>query len=262
MVNSVNKTWKNFNKYRFLLGELVKKEIKLKYRRSYLGILWTLLEPILTTAVLTFVFGSMKENKDPQFPVYIMSGRLLYTFFADSTKAAMKSIRTNSAMIKKVYVPKYIYPFSAVLSNYVIFLISLIVLFFTAIVFKVVPTVHLLNVILPMLFLLILALGIGLILATMAVFFRDLEYLWGVALMMILYTSAIFYKVSALKLGDKLWMLKLNPLYVIIDNFRSAIFGTPLNHTSLLLTVIYSFGTLIIGILLFYRKQDKFILNI
>ena len=254
--------WLNFNKYRFLLGELVKKEIKLKYRRSYLGIFWTLLEPILTTAVLAFVFGYVLGKSDPQFPVYILTGRLLYTFFSNSTKAAMKSIRSNSAMIKKVYVPKYIYPFSSVLSNYVIFLISLIVLFFAAIIFNVMPTLYLIQIILPMLFLLVLALGFGMILATMAVFFRDLEYLWSVALMIIMYLSAIFYKVDILNLGEKGWLLYLNPLYVIIDNFRSAVFGAPLNQLSLSLSAIYSFGALLLGIFMFYKNQDKFILNI
>ncbi len=254
--------WLNFNKYRFLLGELVKKEIKLKYRRSYLGIFWTLLEPILTTAVLAFVFGYVLGKSDPQFPVYILTGRLLYTFFSNSTKAAMKSIRSNSAMIKKVYVPKYIYPFSSVLSNYVIFLISLIVLFFAAIIFNVMPTLYLIQIILPMFFLLVLALGFGMILATMAVFFRDLEYLWSVALMIIMYLSAIFYKVDILNLGEKGWLLYLNPLYVIIDNFRSAVFGAPLNQLSLSLSAIYSFGALLLGIFMFYKNQDKFILNI
>lgn len=254
--------WLNFNKYRFLLGELVKKEIKLKYRRSYLGIFWTLLEPILTTAVLAFVFGFVLGKSDPQFPVYILTGRLLYTFFANSTKAAMKSIRSNSAMIKKVYVPKYIYPFSAVLSNYVIFMISLIVLFFAAIIFKVIPTIYLLQIVLPLFFLLVLSLGVGMILATMAVFFRDLEYLWSVVLMIIMYLSAIFYKVDILELGSKEWLFLLNPLYVIIINFRNSVFGAPLDQFSLLLSAVYSFGTLLIGIFMFYKNQDKFILNI
>lgn len=254
--------WLNFNKYRFLLGELVKKEIKLKYRRSYLGIFWTLLEPILTTAVLAFVFGFVLGKSDPQFPVYILTGRLLYTFFSNSTKAAMKSIRSNSAMIKKVYVPKYIYPFASVLSNYVIFMISLIVLCFAAIIFKVVPTLYLFQIVLPLFFLLVLALGVGMILATMAVFFRDLEYLWSVVLMIIMYLSAIFYKVNILELGDKEWLFNLNPLYVIIVNFRNAVFGAPLDQLSLLLSAAYSFATLLIGIFMFYKKQDKFILNI
>ncbi|MDD3747392.1 MAG: ABC transporter permease, partial [Anaerostipes sp.] len=84
----------NFRKYRFLLIELVKKGIKLKYRRSYLGILWTLIEPIMTTIVLSIVFGTLFGNPDPTFPVYILTGRLLYSFFSSATNGAMKSIRT------------------------------------------------------------------------------------------------------------------------------------------------------------------------
>ena len=107
----------NFKKYRFLLWELVKKGVKLKYRRSYLGILWTLLEPLMTMIVLSVVFGTLFGNKDPHFPVYILCGRLMYSFFSSATNGAMKAIRTNSGMIKKVYVPKYIYPLSSVLFN-------------------------------------------------------------------------------------------------------------------------------------------------
>ena len=99
----------NFMKYRFLLSELVKKGIKLKYRRSYLGMIWSMLEPLLTMIVLTIVFGTLYGNTDRTFPVYILTGRLLYSFFSQSTKAALKSIRQNSAMIKKVYVPKYLF---------------------------------------------------------------------------------------------------------------------------------------------------------
>ena len=111
----------NFKKYRFLLWELVKKGVKLKYRRSYLGILWTLLEPLMTMIVLSVVFGTLFGNKDPHFPVYILCGRLMYSFFSSATNGAMKAIRTNAGMIKKVYVPKYIYPLSSVLFNYIIF---------------------------------------------------------------------------------------------------------------------------------------------
>ena len=258
----MKKIFKNFAKYQFLLMELVKKDIKLKYRRSYLGILWTLLEPLMTTAVLTFVFAGRLGGNDPTFPVYILAGRLLYTFFANSTKTAMKSIRSNGAMIKKVYVPKYIYPFSSILSNYVIFGISLIILFAAMLVFHVKFTIYFLQIIIPLFLLLVLALGVGMILATMAVFFRDLEYLWSVALMMIMYTSAIFYRVSKMEFGDKEWVLRVNPLYVIIVNFRNAIYGVPLDQNALMLSAIYGFGSLMLGILLFYKKQDKFILNI
>lgn len=253
----------NFKKYRFLLAELTKKDIKLKYRRSYLGILWTLLEPIFTTIVLSLVFSTLLNNrgKDVTFPVYILTGRLLYSFFSNSTKAAMKAIRSNSAMIKKVYVPKYIYPLSTVLSSYIIFLISLIVLFGAAMIFHVKPTIYVITAIVPLGLLLVLALGIGMILATLAVFFRDLEYLWSVVLMMIMYTSAIFYYVDIV--GKNGWIFNFNPLYHIIVNFRNTVYyGLPLDGHALLISALYSFGSLMIGMLLFYKQQDKFILNI
>jgi ABC-2 type transport system permease protein len=259
---SLNRVISNFKKYRFLLVELVKKDIKLKYRRSYLGIFWTLLEPLLTTIVLTFVFSRLLGRGTESFPVYILTGRLLYTFFANSTKAAMKAIRTNSAMIKKVYVPKYIYPFASVLSNFVIFLISLIILFVALLVFHVVPNWHIFEAVIPLIMVLILSLGVGMILATMAVFFRDLEYLWSVALMLVMYTSAIFYQIKDLDLEEHAWVFNLNPLFNIIVNFRDAVFGNPLNLQAVLISAAYSLGSLLIGTLLFYKKQDKFFLNI
>jgi ABC-2 type transport system permease protein len=258
----VKRAWNNFVKYRFLLAELVKKDIKLKYRRSYLGILWTLIEPMLTTAVLWLIFGKLMSRGGQSFPVYILTGRLLYTFFANSTKASMKSIRKNGGMIKKVYVPKYMYPLSSVLSNYIMFLISLIVLFFASIIFRVMPTGYIFQAIIPLIIILVLTLGVGMILATLAVFFRDLEYLWSVILMLIMYTSAIFYYTDHLKLKGSLWIFNLNPLYTVIVNFRDAVFGTPLHMTSFVMSILYSFGSLIIGVVLFYKKQDEFILNI
>ena len=121
---------KGFLDHRFLLNELVKKGIRLKYRRSYLGIIWSMIEPILTTIVLVIVFGTLFNRKEPDYPLYIIIGRLTYTFFSNSTKTACRSIRHNAGMIKKVYIPKYFFPLSDILFNYVIFLISLIVLIF------------------------------------------------------------------------------------------------------------------------------------
>lgn len=258
----MDKQINNFKKYKFLLHELVKKEIKLKYRRSYLGIVWTLLEPLLTTLVLTLVFSKVFSRGGQNFPVYILCGRLIYSYFANSTKAALKSIRSNSAMIKKVYVPKYIYPLSSVLSGYVTFLISLLVLILVMLVFKVYPTIYLIGAIIPLFLILVMTLGVGMILSTMAVFFRDLEYLWGVILMLIMYASAIFYDVESMISKGNGWIFKWNPLYAIIENFRNAVFGAPLDMHALLFSIFFSFGTLIIGTWMFYKKQDEFILNI
>ena len=210
----------NLRQYQFLLSELVKKGIKLKYRRSYLGILWSMLEPLLSMVVLTIVFGTLYGNTDKTFPVYILSGRLLYSFYSSATKAALKSIRSNAAMIKKVYVPKYLYPLSTVIYNYIIFLISLVVLAIVGVILGVKPTIYLLQAPVALLIILILSYGSGMFLATIGVFFRDIEYLWSVALMLIMYTCAIFYYPSKLLKSGWAWILKFNPLYCTIQIFR------------------------------------------
>lgn len=265
---------KNFNRYRYLLGELAKKNIKLKYRRSYLGILWTLIEPLLTMIVLSLVFGELlgRNGKDPAFegvpfPVYVLTGRLLYSFFSSSTNSAMKSIRSNGGMIKKVYVPKYMYPLSGILSNFVIFLISLVVLVGVMVFFLTTGTYnapmngYMFLAVVPLINLLLLAVGTGLTLATLCVFFRDIEYLWSVLLMLIMYCSAIFYFASSLS-PQKRTLIKANPLYGIIHNFRRALFGQPFDMTLLAYTFGVSVVAIGIGMFVFYRKQDTFILNI
>lgn len=254
---------KNFNKYKYLLAELVKKDIKLKYRNSVLGLLWTLLEPLLTMLVLTLVFTTFRENKKIEyFPVFILTGRLLYGYFANGTKLALKSIRRNSAMIRKVYVPKYIYPLSSALSGYITFLISLSVLIVVAAVQKVPPTWHLLEVFYPLITVLLMTIGLGFVLATLDVFFRDTEYLWSVFLMLIMYASAIFYDPQSILKSSNYWILKYNPLYGVIQNFRDSIFGNPMNYKYFAYSFTFAAVVFVVGIVMFYKKQDKFVLYI
>lgn len=257
------KSIKNFFRYRFLVSELVKKGIRLKYRRSYLGMVWTLLEPILTTAVLTLVFGTLLNRGDRTFPVFILTGRLLYSFFSSSTQSAMRSIRANSGMIKKVYVPKYLYPLSSILYNYVIFLFSLVVLVGAAVILGVKPSIYLLEAPIPLIVMLFMSFGVSMILAPIAVFFRDMEYLWGVALMLIMYASAIFYPPDSILHSNHAWVLKYNPVYCLIANFRNAVlYGKPMDIPMFLYTVGFTVVTIVIGTYVFYRNQDKFILHI
>lgn len=260
---AIKRYLKNFLRYKYLLFELVKKNIKLKYRRSYLGILWTLIEPLLTMMVLTLVFGTFFGNDDPQYPVYILCGRLLYSFFSSGSKAGLKSISSNASMIKKVYVPKYIYVISAIVSNFVTFLISLIVLVGVGAVLKVKVTPYMLQAFVPLIILFILALGAGLILATMNVFFRDIEYIWSVATMLIMYASAIFYDPSRIINSGNGWVFNINPVYMCISNFRDAIlYGKPMNMTYCVTSAVVAVVVLIFGSVLFCKKQDKFILYV
>lgn len=253
---------KGFWDYRFLLSELVKKGLKLKYRRSYLGIVWSLIEPILTTIVLVIVFGTLFGRKEPTFPLYIIIGRLIYSFFQSGTKAACTSIRKNSSMIKKVYVPKYMYPLSDILFNFVIFLISLIVLVLVDIYCKVIPTWSAFWCIPAIMVLIVLTIGVGLILATLNVYFRDIEYLWNVGLLLIMYMSAIFYYPDKLIKSGYGFLLKLNPLWQIIRTCRSGILGEEFHWVGFLYAAGFSVFALIFGIIVFKKNQDKFILHI
>lgn len=264
---------KNFYKYRYLLFEIVRKNIKLQYRNSVLGIFWTFLQPLLTTIVLVLVFGGIfgrKSDSIVNYPIYLLCGRLLYEFFTQSTQRAMRSIRNSASVIKKVYVPKYIYPLSNVIANFVTFLISLLVLacfiiyfyFFSAEPPHITPYIFLTFV--PVVILLMLSTGVGLILSTLEVFFKDVEYLYQVFTMILFYLTPIFYQVEQLNAGKFIKLaLMANPLYSITEMFRDCVlFGEMFNPNHLLYSLGFSLATVIIGLLMFYKKQDKFILHI
>ena len=219
------------------MQEIVRKNVKLQYRNSFLGIFWTFLQPLLTMIVLVFIFGTIfgKSNDGVVcYPVFLLTGRLLYEFFTQSTKRAMRSIRLSASVIQKVYVPKYIYPLSNVLSNFVTFLISLLVPVVVMGFFLIkgnYPDLHLSWYILlsfvPILILCILSLGVGMILSVLNVFFKDIEYIYEVVCMMLFYVTPIMYKLDTLQRsginGAVLSVLKLNPLYSIIEMFRSCV---------------------------------------
>ncbi len=257
----MKKHLETFLNYRYLLKELVSRGIRLKYRHSYLGIIWTLLEPLLDMIVLTIVFGTI-YGRTSEFSVYILTGRLLYGFFSSSTRSCVKSIRSNSSIIKKVYVPKYLYPLSTILSNYVLFLISMLILVFMMVVMRVRPTLFLFQAVVPLTLIFVMSYGVGMILATVGVFFRDMEYLWSVCLMMIMYTCAIFYTPDRILDSSFYWILKYNPVFCTIDLFRSSVFGSWMNKEYLIYSILFSLVSLIIGTLIFKRKQDEFILHI
>ncbi|OPJ65053.1 ABC transporter permease [Clostridium oryzae] len=257
---------KNFLKYRNLLWEMVKRDIKKKYKNSFLGILWSVINPLLMMLVLTYVFTAVfHKNKITHFAVYILSARLLYTFFADATKFAMKSIVQNRSLIKKVYIPKYIFPLSKICSTFIIFLISFIPLIGVMLYYRVEINADTFKGLIALVFLFFISTGIGLILSTVNVFFRDMEHLYSVLLTMIMYMSAIFYPVKNVE--KLLRVLKLNPIFDCIWIFRYYILqdpsavSVPDSHV-FLRCIIYSVVYVGLGVYLFKKNQDKFIFNI
>ena len=269
----------NFMKYRFLLRELVNKNIKLQYRNSVLGIFWTFLQPLLTMIVLAFVFMNVfgkDSSKVVNYPVYLLCGRLLFNFYTTATKRAMTSIRRQASMIKKVYVPKYIYPLSSVLSAFVTFLISLSVLVVVILFFNlrgmdpISVTWRVVYTIVPILITLVLSLGVGMILATVSVFFKDVENLYDVFCLLLFYLTPIVYHQSRLGFVEgsiQLRILKINPLYGLVSMFRAAViwgneFSKNWDMVLMYYTAAFAVVTVIVGFWLFYRNQDKFILHI
>lgn len=252
----------NFSKYRYLLSELVKRDIKIKYKRSVLGIFWSFLNPLLSMIVLTIIFSTFFAGNIPNFPVYYLIGMLIFTLYSQGSKGAMNSIIRNASIIKKVYVPKYMYSLSSVLSALVTFALSLIILFSVMIVMRVPFTIYILQAIVPIFLVVVLTVGIGLVLATLTVFFRDIKHLYGVFITMLMYGSAIFYPIQIVPQNAKI-LFFLNPVYDIISLSRDSIlYGQPLDPMTLLYVAVFSIGAFILGIFLFYKYQDKFILYI
>jgi ABC-2 type transport system permease protein len=265
---------KNICKYRYLLKEIVRKNIKLQYRNSILGVFWTFLQPLLTTLVLVLVFSRI-FGKDSSavlnYPVYLLCGRLIYEFYTQSTKRAMRSIVQSASVIKKVYIPKYIYPLSNVISTFTTFLISLSVLVVFIAYFQLFSdspvnlTGYAFLAFVPIIILFLLCVGVGLILSVLEVFFKDVEYLYDVFCMLIFYFTPIFYNVKQLKLDNTLVLrtMMANPLYSIVSMFRSCVlFGEMWNWSWFWYSLAFSVICIITGSVVFWRYQDKFILHI
>lgn len=257
-----NQHFKNFSKYSFLLTELIKRDISGKYKDSTLGLFWSFLNPLLSMIVLTMVFSQFFGGSIPNFPVYLLSGKLVFDLFANATTGAMDSIKGNSEIIKKIYVPKYMFAVGIVCSEFINFLISLVVLIAVMIVTGAPFHMALLYSPIPLFFLLILTMGVGLILATATTFFTDIKYLYGVLIMLLSFMTPLFYPIEMIP--DKFLLLfKINPLYAAVKCFRDIVLnGTFPQMNYFIYLIITSFIALAIGIYVFYKKQDEFVLNI
>lgn len=254
--------WGTFRNYSFLLTELIKRDISGKYKDSTLGLFWSFLNPLLSMIVLTIVFSTFFGRTIENFPVYLLSGKLVFDLFANATTGAMDSIKGNSEIIKKIYVPKYMFAIGIVCSEFINFLISLIVL--VAVMFATGAPFYmsLLYSPIPLFFLLVLTMGVGLILATATTFFTDIKYLYGVLIMLLSFMTPLFYPIEIIP-EEFLFFFKINPLYAAVSSFRDIVLYGAFPQTKFLLyLIITSIIALVIGVFLFYRYQDEFVINI
>ena len=247
-------------RYGFLLRQLVSRDFRVKYKASVLGVVWSFLNPLLTMLVYLFVFSTIFKSNIEQFPVYLMSGIVLFNFFAESTSLGLTAITGNSALITKVYMPKVIYPLSKVLSSGINLCISFIPLFIVMLITGVPFHKSMLLLPLVVLFLMMFCLGMSLILSSMNVFFRDTQFLWGVLITMWNFLTPIFYPESIIPAQFQT-LYHLNPLYQIVFFMRSITIGgvSPTPVTYLYCTLV-SVVPLALGLWIFRKNQDKFVL--
>lgn len=252
----------SFNRFKHLLKLLIRRDFVTKYRKSVLGVLWSILNPLLTMLVMTLVFSYVFRFEIENFPVYLLSGQLIFFFFSDATNQAMNSVVSSEGTIKKVYVPKYIFPVSRVMSSLVNMAFSFIAFLFVFIITGVPFRWTMLLLPIPLLYTFVFALGVAMFLSSMTVFFRDLTYLYGVFLTLLQFMTPIFYPMSMIP--DHLMPLwGLNPIYHFVDYFRElSLYGNVPDLWANAVCIGFALAALCGGVYVFMSKQDRYILYI
>ena len=249
-------------KYRFLLQQLVSRDFKTKYKRSALGVLWSFLNPLLTMAVQYIVFSTIFKSNIPNFAVYLLVGIVFFNFFSEATGMGLMSIVGNSSLITKVYIPKYIFPVSRVLSSAINLLLSLIPLILVVAITGVRFTYAFLLLPFSLICAVIFCIGMSFILSAAMVYFRDMQFLWGVISMLWMYATPIFYPETILP-QNLMVLFKLNPMYHFIRFSRAIILnGASPEPQAYLLCLIAAFVPLAIGTAVFKKSQNGFVLHI
>lgn len=247
---------------KFILSSLISKDFKLKYRRSTLGVLWSVLNPLLMMCVLTAVFSFMFRFDIEYYPLYLILGSTLFSLMGDSTTSAMNSILESSSLIKKIKIKKILFPLEKVLFQLVNFCISLIAIAAVMIFFQVVPTANLLFLPLLLVYVVLFSAGIGMLLSALAVFFRDIIHLWSVIVTAWTYATPIFYPISILP--D--WMatiMNFNPMYHFITYFRQiTLWGQTPGIQENLICLGLGVAFFLIGFAVFKKCEKKFILYV
>lgn len=252
-----------FRHYRPLLEQLVMKDIKLKYRRSFLGYLWSILNPLLIMVIMVLVFSSMFRFEIENYPVYLIIGQTIFNFVSESTNQAMWSITGNAALLKKTYVPKYIFTLSRVTSAFVNVIFALGAMLIVFLICQVRFNIYMMFIPVILLQVYLFALGVGLFLAQGTVFFRDIQYIYSAFLTAWMYATPIFYPINQLSFR-LMWVIKhINPLYAYITQFRTIVLDGCFPDPRLIFYgFMMSILMLTVGTWAFLKTQDKFILYI
>lgn len=258
----------NIKKYSFLMQQMISRDFKVKYKRSVLGVLWSLLYPLLMMSVMAIVFSQMFKFKmeGVNYLVYLMTGLIMFNYFSEASSSAMSSVVMNFSLINKVYIPKYIFPLSKCLFVGINFLLTLIPWLLIIILsyfgfggF----TCHINGyyLLLPYIFicLFMFTVGISFVISTVSVFLRDMFYIYGILITIWQYFTPLFYGITMLP-TELQNVFKFNPLYIFINSARDIVLYAKMPAISdLIAGGLIGIITLVLGSILFKSKQDKFI---
>lgn len=250
--------FKELFKYRYLLGQLIRRDILTRYKRSVLGVAWTMLNPLGTMLILTFVFSNFFKSAVPHFPVYILSGLLVWNFFSQATNAAISGLVWGGSLLKRIYIPSTVFGVSAIGTALVNLVISIIPLIVVMLVDKAPFYPSLLFLPVSIVILTTFTLGFGLFISSLAVFFPDVGEMYQVLLTGWMYLTPIIYPESLIA-PSILPYFKINPMYWMVKMFRLPIFeGRIPTWQEFLPAFIWAFGMLIIGWFYFTSKSEEY----
>ena len=250
---------RKLKKHQFLFEELVKRDFAKKYKRTILGMAWSMLSPLLNLLIMWLVFSNFFGNNVNHYAIYLFSGQLVFSYFTDATNLGMNSLVGNAAIFTKVDVPKYLFLFSQNVSSLINFGLTLLIFFAFVALDGIVFTWKYLLLLYPIICLIVFNLGVGLVLSTLMVFFRDMQYLWGILSQLIMWMSAIFYTIDSYSYQVRCMFLA-NPIYLYIRYFRKIVLdGTIPTLQFHLLAAFYAIVAFGIGCYMYKRYNHEFL---
>ncbi|QAT44041.1 ABC transporter permease [Aminipila luticellarii] len=255
----MNLMFQKLKKHQFLFEELVKRDFTKKYKRTVLGMAWSILSPLLNLLIMWMVFNTFFGNNVNHYVIYLFAGQLVFSYFGDATSMGMNSLLGNSAIFTKINIPKYLFLFSQNISSLINFGLTLVI-FFIFVAAEGLPfTWKFLLLFYPIVCLVIFNTGLGLILSAMQVFFRDMQYLWGILTQLIMWMSAIFYTIDNYSYTVQCAFL-LNPVYLYIRYFRKIVIDsdipTPQFHLLAAAYALIAFG---VGCWMYKKYNHEFL---
>lgn len=250
---------KKLKQHRFLFSELVKRDFTKKYKRTVLGMAWSILSPLMNLLIMWLVFSNFFGNNVNHYVVYLFAGQLVFSYFTDATNLGMNSLVGNAGIFTKVNVPKYLFLFSQNISSLINFVLTLLIFFTFVAIDGVLFTWKFFLLLYPTACLIVFNLGIGLILSALFVFFRDMQYLWSILTQLLMWMSAIFYTIDGYSYTVQCLFL-LNPLYLYIRYFRKIVIDGAIPTAWFhLLSAAYALIAFGIGAFMYKKYNHEFL---